>query len=79
MFNESNCLMKTGYKLIIHHVVDNDLLLICFCGFHNIHVCSIFVFFLALTKYKKRHYHMMKNLLTGVSEVQADLVRVSFI
>ena len=34
--------------------------------------------FLALTKYKKRRYHMMKNLLTGTSEVQADLVRVSF-
>jgi len=38
-----------------------------------------FVLFLALTKYKKRHYHMMKNLLTGVSEVHADLVRVSFV
>jgi hypothetical protein len=28
-----------------------------------------------LTKYKKRRFHMMKNLLTGTSEVQADLIR----
>jgi len=30
-----------------------------------------------LTKIKKRRYHMMKNLLTGTSGVQADLVRQS--
>ena len=29
-----------------------------------------------LTKIKKRRYHTMKNLLTGTSDVQPDLVRV---
>lgn len=31
-----------------------------------------------LNKFKKRRYHTLKNLLTGTTEVQPDLVRVSY-
>lgn len=42
------------------------------------HTCYIHSSLIELNKFKKRRYHTLKNLLTGTTEVQPDLVRVSY-
>lgn len=42
------------------------------------HTCCFRSSLIELNKFKKRRYHTLKNLLTGTTEVQPDLVRVSY-